>query len=141
LKELIERLLEEYDHVIVDGPPIVGFADSRLLSSHVDGVLIVTSVGITQRQVLRSGIEEILKVRGKIIGTILNRLESGRGKYGYGYYYYYNNDKDREDKRLSLGAKLKESKRNGKYRKRQNQILLLLSKKIRRLEKEGNSKG
>jgi len=141
MKELIERLLEEYDHVILDGPPIVGFADSRLLSSHVDGVLIVTSVGITQRQILRSGIEEILKVRGRIIGTILNRLESGRGKYGYGYYYYYNNDKDKEDKRLSLGAKLKESKRNGKYRKRQNQILLLLSKKFRRLEKEDNSKG
>jgi capsular exopolysaccharide synthesis family protein len=139
MKELIEQLLEKYDHVIVDGPPIAGFADSRLLSSCVDGVLIVTSVGITQRQALRSGIEEVLKVRGRIIGAILNRLESGRGKYGYGYYYYYSN-KDREEKKLSLGAKLKGGKRNSKDKKRQNQILLFLTKRIRGLEKEDNSK-
>src|SRR3972149_4013266 len=100
MKELIERLLEEYDHVILDGPPIAGFADSRLLSSVVDGVLLVTSIGITQRQTLRSSIEDILRVRGRIIGAIVNRLESRRGKYGYGYYYYYyDNEKDRKKKK------------------------------------------
>lgn len=131
MKELIERLLEEYDHVIVDGPPIAGFADSRLLSSHVDGVLIVTSVGITQRQALRSSIEEVLKVRGRIIGAILNRLESGRGKYGYGYYYYYN---DREEKKMNPGNVLMGDKKDakGRNRKRQNRILWILSKRISR---------
>ncbi|HZX13292.1 MAG TPA: polysaccharide biosynthesis tyrosine autokinase, partial [Thermodesulfobacteriota bacterium] len=92
MKELIERLLEEYDHVILDGPPITGFADSRLLSLVVDGVLLVTSIGITQRQALRSSIEDILRVRGRIIGTIVNRLESRRSKYGYSYYYNYSNE-------------------------------------------------
>src|SRR3972149_4921348 len=72
-----------------NSPPIAGFADSRLLSSVVDGVLLVTSIGITQRQTLRSSIEDILRVRGRIIGTIVNRLESRRSKYGYSYYYYY----------------------------------------------------
>ncbi len=131
MKELIERLLEEYDHVIVDGPPIAGFADSRLLSSHVDGVLIVTSVGITQRQALRSSMEEVLKVRGRIIGAILNRLESGRGKYGYGYYYYYN---DREEKKMNPGNVLMGDKKDakGRNRKRQNRILWILSKRISR---------
>ncbi|MER3446517.1 MAG: lipopolysaccharide biosynthesis protein [Candidatus Dadabacteria bacterium] len=130
MKELIEKLLDEYDHVIVDGSPIAGFADSRLLSSHVDGVLIVTSVGITQRQALRSGIEEILKIRGRIIGAILNRLESGRSKYGYGYYYYYN---DREEKKMNPGNVLIGGKRagNGKNRRGRNPILFLLAKKVR----------
>ena len=98
MKELIEHLLEEYDHVILDGPPIAGFADSRLLSSVVDGVLLVTSIGITQRQTLRSSIEDILRVRGRIIGTIVNRLESRRSKYGYSYHYYYNNEESKRKK-------------------------------------------
>src|SRR3972149_9515821 len=98
MKELIEHLLEEYDHVILDGPPIAGFSDSRLLSSVVDGVLLVTSIGITQRQTLRSSIEDILRVRGRIIGTIVNRLESRRSKYGYSYYYYYNNEEGKRKK-------------------------------------------
>ena len=101
MKELIKRLLEEYDHVIFDGPPIMGFADSRLLSSVVDGVLLVTSIGITQRQTLRGSIEDILRVRGRIIGTIVNRLESRRSKYGYSYYYYYS-DKEGKRKRPKL---------------------------------------
>lgn len=101
MKELIERLLKEYDHVILDGPPIMGFADSRLLSSVVDGVLLVTSVGITQRQTLRSSIEDILRVRGRIIGTIVNRLESRRSKYGYSYYYNYSNEEGKR-KRSNL---------------------------------------
>lgn len=140
MKELIEHLLDKYDHVIIDGPPISGFADSRLLSRLIDGVLLITSIGITQRQALRTSIEEILKVRGRIIRTILNRLEPGRNKYGYGYYYYYN--EDRKEKKISLGTKLKKDKRDGEERdrKRQSQILLLLAKRIRGLEERDHSK-
>ncbi|MBI2485754.1 MAG: polysaccharide biosynthesis tyrosine autokinase [Deltaproteobacteria bacterium] len=105
MRELIERLLEEYDHVILDGPPIMGFADSRLLSRLVDGTLLVTSVGITQRKALRNSIDEILRVRGRIIGTIVNRLESRRSKYGYGYYYYYSDEKSKEGKRLPRSSR------------------------------------
>lgn len=93
MKELIIALQEKYEHVIIDGAPIAAFADSRLLSRLVDGVLLVTSVGITQKNVLKTSIEEIRKVRGKIIGTIVNRLDSSRDKYKYKYYYYYSDEK------------------------------------------------
>jgi len=102
MKELIEHLLEEYDNVVLDGPPIIGFADSRLLSSMVDGVLLVTSVGITQRQTLRASIEDILRVRGRIIGAIVNRLETRRSKYGYKYYHYYNDNEVGKTKSSNL---------------------------------------
>ncbi len=103
MKELIERLLEEYDHVIIDGAPIMGFADSRLLSRLVDGVLLVTSIGVTHRQALRNSIEGILRVKGRIIGAIVNRLETGRGKYGHYYYYSsYYGDAEREGKKLHI---------------------------------------
>lgn len=101
MRELLESLHESYDIVIMDGPPIANFADSRLLSRLAEGVVIVTSVGITQRQSLKTSIEEIAKVGGKIIGTIVNRVES-KSKFGYGYYYYYNeNAYDQEKGRLS----------------------------------------
>lgn len=96
MKELLDILEEDYDQIILDGTPIMGFADSRLLSRLVDGVLLVTSVGITQKQLLRNSIDEIRKVRGKIIGTVVNRLETTRGNYGYNYYYYYS-DRSKED--------------------------------------------
>jgi len=98
MRELIERLEDEFDIIILDGSPIGGFADSRLLSRLVDGVVIVTSIGITQKPMLKNSIEEIRKVRGRIIGTVVNRLETTRGKYGYNYYYYYSEDsKAKED--------------------------------------------
>nr|NIT13832.1 polysaccharide biosynthesis tyrosine autokinase [Candidatus Dadabacteria bacterium] len=93
MKELINTLTQRYEHVIIDGAPIAAFADSRLLSRLVDGVLLVTSVGITQKNMLKTSIEEIRKVRGRIIGTIVNRLDSSRDKYKYKYYYYYSDEK------------------------------------------------
>ena len=98
MRELIERLEDEFDLIILDGSPIGGFADSRLLSRLVDGVVIVTSIGITQKPMLKNSIEEVRKVRGRIIGTVVNRLDTTRGKYGYNYYYYYSEDsKAKED--------------------------------------------
>ena len=101
MKELIDTLVEKYEHVIIDGAPVAAFADSRLLSRLVDGVLLITSVGITQKNVLKSSIEEIRKVRGRIIGIIVNRLDSSRDKYRYKYYYYYSDEKriDNKEKR------------------------------------------
>ncbi|MDA2919008.1 polysaccharide biosynthesis tyrosine autokinase [Desulfobacterota bacterium AH_259_B03_O07] len=99
MKELIEHLNEEYDCVLIDSPPITGFADSRLIARSVDGVLLVTSVGITQRQLLQSTIENIVNVGGKIVGTIVNRLDLRGRKYGYSYYYYDGDEKQKHKKR------------------------------------------
>ena len=98
MRELIQRLEDEFDLIILDGSPIGGFADSRLLSRLIDGVVIVTSIGITQKPMLKNSIEEIRKIGGRIIGTVVNRLDTTRGKYGYNYYYYYSEDsKAKED--------------------------------------------
>jgi capsular exopolysaccharide synthesis family protein len=92
MKELIHALQERYDIVLFDGPPILGFADSQLLARAVDGVLIVTSTGITQRKTLQLSIEELRKVQGKILGAIINRLESSSSRYRYANYYYGEKD-------------------------------------------------
>jgi succinoglycan biosynthesis transport protein ExoP len=101
MRELIEGLLERYDQVILDAPPVTGFADSRLLSSAVDGVMLVTSIGITQRQTLSASIGDILNVKGRIIGVIVNRIESRRSKYVYEYYHHNSKKRDKR-KRADL---------------------------------------
>jgi Mrp family chromosome partitioning ATPase len=64
----------------------------------VDGILLVTSVGVTQRQALESSIENIVTVGGKIVGAIVNRLELRGRKYGYNYYYYDSDEKHKQKK-------------------------------------------
>lgn len=98
MKNLLEVLSEKYEHIIIDGAPITGFADSRLLSRLVDGVLLITSVGVTQKNVLKNSIDEIRKVGGRILGTVVNRLDTSRDKYKYNYYYYYTDEKRIENK-------------------------------------------
>ena len=105
MRELLDSLYDKYDAVIMDGPPIANFADSRLLSRFVEGVVLVASVGITQRQALRTSIEEIHKVGGKITGTVVNRVES-RNKFGYGYYYYYSNENGHDEEKGRISSPL-----------------------------------
>ena len=100
MHELIEKLIEKFDYVIMDGAPVMGFADSRLLSRFVDGVVLVTSIGITQRNNLKNVIEEIYKVGGNILGTVVNRQSAGKGKYGYNYYYYYNDELGKDVRKI-----------------------------------------
>ena len=100
MHELIDELIEKFDYVIMDAAPIIGFADSRLLSRFVDGVVLVTSIGITQRNNLKNVIDEIDKVGGNILGTVVNRQPTGKGKYGYNYYYYYNDELGKDVRKI-----------------------------------------
>jgi len=92
LLELLNKFNEEFDHLIIDSPPIRGFADARLLSMVVDGVLLVTSLGITSQHALRISIEEIIKLNGRIIGIIANRanIKGQKGEFS-SYIKYYKN--------------------------------------------------
>ncbi|MGI9534155.1 MAG: GumC family protein [Thermodesulfobacteriota bacterium] len=100
MNDLISKLIEKYDYVVLDGAPVLGFADSRLLSRYVDGVLLVTSIGITQRNNLKTVIDDIYKVGGNVLGTIVNRQSARKGKYGYNYYYYYNDELGHDVKKI-----------------------------------------
>ncbi|MGI9535148.1 MAG: polysaccharide biosynthesis tyrosine autokinase, partial [Thermodesulfobacteriota bacterium] len=100
MNDLVSCLTEKYDYVILDGAPVMGFADSRLLSRYVDGVILVTSIGITNRHNFRFIIDEIYKVGGNVLGSIVNRQSTRKGKYGYNYYYYYNDELGHDTKNI-----------------------------------------
>jgi capsular exopolysaccharide synthesis family protein len=87
---LVKRLRQDYDHVIFDSPPVLPITDATIISSLVDGVLMVVECDQTTRAALSRACRIIEHAGGKIIGTVLNKVDVRRdGYYGYRYYHGY----------------------------------------------------
>ena len=87
----VERLREDFDRIIIDGPPSVGFADVLVLSSLASGVILISTLGRTHRQALRLFRRSLLAINARLLGTIVNRLnvQNRFGDYYSKYYRYY----------------------------------------------------
>jgi capsular exopolysaccharide synthesis family protein len=102
MRALMEQVRGRYSKVILDTPPLVAVTDACVLSSLVDGVFIVISVGKTSWRLIRSGLEDLEKVDAPIRGAVLNSLTAAGGGYGYydtyryRQYGYTRQDKTRE---------------------------------------------
>ena len=81
-----------YDLIIYDTPPILGFADGRILSNHTDGVVLVVRIGKTDRSLLRQNIDNIQMSNVPILGIIANQVTRFSNNYHY-YNHYYTNRK------------------------------------------------
>jgi succinoglycan biosynthesis transport protein ExoP len=95
---IIEELKGQADMVLLDSPPALVVADAVILSTRVDGVLLVNDVGRTRRSEARRGAEELRRVRANLLGVVLNRLSRRRGGY-YHHYYYQSEDGQRKKRR------------------------------------------
>lgn len=92
IKEFLKSMKGVFDYIIIDSPPVMAVTDAQILSTIVDGVLIVAASGQTQKEGLVKAKERILKVDGNLLGVVLNKMPMKTGK-GYGnYYYYYGGD-------------------------------------------------
>ncbi|MCC6751753.1 MAG: polysaccharide biosynthesis tyrosine autokinase [Deltaproteobacteria bacterium] len=92
--KLVEELKERFDRVILDSPPIMLVTDAVVLSTLVDGTLMVARIGRTSRAGLGHSVRRILDVGAPVIGVVLNDVDLTRDGYGYyrygrhGYYRY-----------------------------------------------------
>lgn len=84
MEKLIKNLKEEYDYVIIDTNPIGLVADAQILSSKVDGVILVARYEKTKKENLLNCKKMIDQVGGNTIGVVLNGIDEKKGKY---YYY------------------------------------------------------
>ena len=99
--KLIEKLREMYDYIIIDCPPLGAVIDAVLVAKVSDGtIIVIESDNISYKAV--QGVKRQLDQGGcKILGAILNKVETGgKGYYGYykGGYGYYDNYGDYGDK-------------------------------------------
>ncbi len=88
MEELIQSLREAFDIIVFDSPPIIAVTDAAILSTKVDGTLLVVSAGQTNKEVIQRSQTLLQNVDTKILGTVLNNV-SLEGGYGSSYYYYY----------------------------------------------------
>lgn len=88
-KSMLQSLDERFDHLVFDSPPVLGFADSIILSKFVDGMILVTTGGKTPRETLQRAKGMLLQVNAKILGVVINRVNIERSEYGYYYYRYH----------------------------------------------------
>ena len=91
-KDMLVHLRGDYKYVIFDTPPIIGFADGRIISSMADGVLMVFKHHSTSREAARLATQLLGQAQAHIIGGVLNMARHEKLGYGgyYGYYKYYN---------------------------------------------------
>lgn len=89
MRELVERLTEEYELVVIDTPPVSRLADAIPLIRLVDGVIVVGRVGKTTRDEANNLDDQLRSLDAPTLGIVANRAPE-RGRYsGYGYYGRY----------------------------------------------------
>jgi polysaccharide biosynthesis transport protein len=94
MHKMLDVLTQHYDYVVIDSPPMISIADAVILSTIVDGVVIVVRSGKSSQEVVRRARHELTGVGSNIIGVVLNGLNLKReGYYGYQYYKYYSSSK------------------------------------------------
>lgn len=93
MDQVLEFLTSRYDYILLDTPPVNVVADAMVLSSKVDGVLMVVRQNVTTHPDLRHALASLEFAKAKVLGSLLNGVESssksGYYKYGYGHRRIY----------------------------------------------------
>lgn len=85
MTDLLKKLQEEVDYIILDTPPVQAVTDSQILSTKADGTILVVKAEYTKKESVQNSIDLLKKVNAHVIGTVLNGVDTKRNKY---HYYY-----------------------------------------------------
>jgi capsular exopolysaccharide synthesis family protein len=85
---LLTEAAETFDMVIIDAPPIMGLADVPILSTVVDGTILVIEGAKTRRKLVRDALKRLHFARARVVGCVLNKYHAKHAGDGYGYYGY-----------------------------------------------------
>lgn len=86
---LLSAAGEKFEAVILDAPPVMGLADSPLLSSITGGTLFVMATGDTRRGIIKAALKRLHFARARMVGAVMNKYDFQSSSYGYGYGYGY----------------------------------------------------
>lgn len=87
-RALLERLAGEYDHVVIDTPPVLVAADTPIVGALVDTSIIVVRAGRTAQDALEDARDAMLNGGAHLSGVVVNDVKQS-GRYGRYYYRYY----------------------------------------------------
>jgi capsular exopolysaccharide synthesis family protein len=89
LRILLSQLQDQYDHIVIDSPPVIHVTDALIISPQVDGVALVVKSGHTPREAVVRSKQALIDVNAKIFGVVLNHVDLEREGYYYNYKYSY----------------------------------------------------
>ena len=89
MEKLIHEALGEYKFVVIDSPPLLSVADSRILATLVEGVVLVVKGGVTTHDLARRAQAHATGVGARVIGVVLNNIDLQREEYAYYQHYRY----------------------------------------------------
>jgi len=94
LESILDEVADDYDLIIVDAPPLLGFPEPLQMAASVDGVVVVARAGQTSRRAVASVIHTLERLRAPVIGVVLNEVtrQMSHSYYYYGYYKKYYHD-------------------------------------------------
>lgn len=98
MKNLLQFLKGNFKHVVIDSPPAISFTDAAILSTLVDGVVLVAMAGKSSIHLMQRFKQRLAGIGARIYGVVLNGIKPNTleyGYYGYGYTYsYYDTPED-----------------------------------------------
>jgi len=103
MRDVLEKMRAEYDHVVVDTPPTLSVTDAVVLSPRADAIVLVIRSGQTTKQALRRSRDILMQVNAKVSGVLLNAVDLSSPDYYYYYEYqgkyarYYRDGDSHED--------------------------------------------
>jgi len=100
--ELLEQVTSEFDLVVVDAPPLLGFAESHLLASMTDSVIVVTKADTTSGKAVSKALDALMRDRANIMGIVMTQVKGSSlkayGDYAYGYTYGYGKNRNERNR-------------------------------------------
>ena len=103
MRDVLEELRGQYDHIVVDTPPTLSVTDAVVLSPRADAIVLVIRSGHTTKQALRRSRDILMQVNAKVSGVLLNAVDLSSPDYYYYYEYkskysrYYRDDRSHDD--------------------------------------------
>lgn len=106
MSRVLLNLSARYDYVLIDTPPVLPVTDAVVLSTKVDGVIVLVGTTIVRKEQLEATLEALSAVDNSLLGLVLNRVgHKSAGGYGAGYYGYYDPETSSRKERKSPKAR------------------------------------
>jgi polysaccharide biosynthesis transport protein len=103
MRDVLEELRGQYDHIVIDTPPTLSVTDAVVLSPRADAIVLVIRSGQTTKQALRRARDLLMQVNAKVSGVLLNAVDLSSPDYYYYYEYqgkysrYYRDNESHDD--------------------------------------------
>jgi polysaccharide biosynthesis transport protein len=103
-KTVLKRLTAKYDYVLLDSPPVLAVTDAAVLSTLVDGVVMVTRAFQTRKELAQHALRRLTDVGAHVAGVVLNAVNLTKDEYKYSYQYYRRGGYYADEQRPSSGG-------------------------------------